>query len=241
MVTMKKMLITMVAAAVVAAACGQSDADKQADAAGRAADAAGRAADAAGRAADDAGRAADKAADATAKTGAQAANDMAKAMQDVANAFSGGAADGKRVEPIAFQTLQAHLPKVSGWEMEEPEGQRMTMPVPFSQVETEYRKGDSRIELTIVDTGFAQMLIAPWSMMLATGFANETSSGHQKAVTIAGYPAFEEWRSRDKDGTLNILVGKRYMVSIDGSNVADMKELHQFASALDLGAIANLK
>jgi len=239
---MKNILIVMLALAVMSAACGQSETDRQADAAGRAADAAGRAADAAGRAADNAGRAADNAADATAKTGAAAAGDMAKAMQDVANAFSGGGADGKRIEPIAFQTLQSHLPKVAGWEMvEEPRGQRMTMPVPFSQVETEYRKGESRIELTIVDTGFAQMLIAPWSMMLATGFMNETSDGHQKAVTLAGNPAFEEWRSRDKDGTLNILVGKRFMVSLDGRNLADVKDLHQFASALDLGAIANLK
>jgi hypothetical protein len=125
--------------------------------------------------------------------------------------------------------------------MDEPQGQRMTMPVPFSQVETEYRKGDSRIELTIVDTGFAQMLIAPWSMMLASGFSNETSDGYQKAANIGGHPAFEEWRTRDKDGTLNILVGKRYMVTLDGHDIADMKELHQFASAIDLGAIAALK
>jgi hypothetical protein len=234
MVTMKKLLTMIVAAAVMSAACGQSETDRQADAAGRAADAAGRAADAAGRAAD-------KAADTTAKTGAQAANDMAKAMQDVASAFGAGGADGKKVEPIAFQTLQAHLPKVSGWEMEEPQGQRMTMPVAFSQVEADYRKGDSAIQVTIVDTGFAQMLIAPWSMMLAAGFSNETSDGHQKAVTISGNPAFEEWRSRDKHGTLNILVGKRYMVSLDGRDVADIKDLHQFASAIDLNAIASLK
>ena len=214
--------------AIVAAACGQSETEKQAEAVAKAAE--------------ETARAAEKVADATAKQGAEATNDMAKAMQDMAAAFGGGkTADGKRIEPIAFQTLQTHLPKVSGWEMEEPQGQRMTMPVPFSQVETEYRKGDSRIELTIVDTGFAQMLIAPWSMMLAAGFSNETSDGYQKAANIAGHPAFEEWRTRDKDGTLNILVGKRYMVTLDGHDIADMKELHQFASAIDLGAIAALK
>lgn len=218
----------MVAATIFTAACGQSETEKQAEAVAKAAE--------------ETARAAEKVADATAKQGAEATNDMAKAMQDMAAAFGGGkTADGKRIEPIAFQTLQSHLPKVSGWEMEEPQGQRMTMPVPFSQVETEYRKGDSRIELTIVDTGFAQMLIAPWSMMLAAGFSNETSDGYQKAANIGGHPAFEEWRTRDKDGTLNILVGKRYMVTLDGHDIADMQELHQFASAIDLGAIAALK
>ena len=225
--TMKKLLTMMLAAAVMAA-CGQSETEKQAETVAKAVE--------------DAAKAAEKAAEASTKQGAQATEDMAKAMQSMANAFAGGTtADGKKIEPIAFQTLQAHLPKVSGWEMDEPEGQRMTMPVPFSQVETEYRKGDAQIDLTIVDTGFAQLLIAPWSMMLAAGYENETSSGYEKATTVGGSPAIEKWNKREKHGELNILVGKRYMVTIDGRDVADIKDLHQFAAAMDLGAIANLK
>lgn len=212
----------------VAAACGKSEAEKQAETLAKAVE--------------DAAKAAEKAADASAKQGAQASDDMAKAMQTMANAFAGGTtADGKKIEPIAFQTLQSHLPKVSGWEMGEPEGQRMTMPVAFSQVETEYRKGDAQVDLTIVDTGFAQLLIAPWSMMLATGFQNETSNGYEKATNIGGNPAIEKWNKRDKRGELNILVGKRYMVTIDGNDVADINELHQFASAMNFNAIAALK
>jgi hypothetical protein len=220
--------VTLMMVLAVAVACGQSETEKQAEAFAKAAE--------------DAAKAIEKATDATAKQGAQSTDDMAKAMQTMANAFAGGTgADGKKIEPIAFQTLQSHLPNVSGWEMEEPEGQRMTMPVPFSQVETEYRKGDSRIELTIVDTGFAQLLIAPWSMMLAAGYEKETRDGYEKAVTIDGNPAIEKWDKSDKRGELNILVGKRYMVSIDGREVADIKDLHQFASAMNLNAIAALK
>jgi hypothetical protein len=212
----------------VGVACGKSEAEKQAEAFAKAAE--------------ETAKAVEKAAEASAKQGTAATDDMAKAMQTMANAFAGGAtADGKRIEPIAFQTLQSHLPKVSGWEMSEPEGQRMTMPVPFSQVETDYRKGDSQIEVTIVDTGFAQMLIAPWSMMLATGFENETSNGYEKATSVGGNPAIEKWNKRDKRGELNILVGKRYMITIDGHDVADIKEVHAFASAMDFNAIAALK
>jgi hypothetical protein len=214
--------------AVVAAGCGRSETEKQAEAIAKAAE--------------ETAKAAEKVADATAKQGVQASNDMAKAMQDMAAAFSGGkTADGKKIEPIPFQTLQTHLPKVSGWEMSEPEGQRMTMPVPFSQVETDYRKGDARVELTIVDTGFAQLLIAPWSMMLAAGYENETSNGYEKAIDIGGNPGVEKWNKRDKSGELNILVGKRYMISIDGRDLSDIKDLHQFASAMDMSAIAAMK
>ena len=221
-------IVWLVMVFAVAAACGKSEAEKQAETITKAVE--------------DAAKAAEKAADASAKQGAQASDDMAKAMQTMANAFAGGTgADGKKIEPIAFQTLQAHLPKVSGWEMDEPEGQRMTMPVPFSQVETDYRKGDAQVELTIVDTGFAQLLIAPWSMMLAAGYESETSDGYEKSVNIGGNPAVEKWNKRDKSGELNILVGKRYMVTIDGRDIADIKDLHQFASAMNLNAIAALK
>ena len=210
--------------AIAAAACGQSDAEKQAEAIAKAAE------DVA------------KAAEGAAKEGtAAASNDMAKAMENMAAAFTGKGADGKPVQTLPFQTLQTHLPKVSGWEMSEPQGQRLTMPMPFSQVETDYRKGDSEIEVTIVDTGFAQMLVAPWSMMLATGYSTETSDGYEKATTVGGHPAFEKWNKRDKDGELNILVGKRFMVSLDGRELADIKDLHAFASAIDLNAIAGLK
>jgi hypothetical protein len=213
--------------AIVAVGCGQSEAEKQAEAFAKAAE--------------EAAKAMEKVADASAKQGTQASDDMAKAMQQMANAFTGTGADGKKIEPIAFQTLQTHLPNVSGWEMEEPEGQRMNMPVPFSQVETEYRKGDAQVELTIVDTGMAQMLVAPWSMMLAAGYENETSSGYEKATRVAGNPAIEKWNKRDRQGELNILVGKRYMITIDGRDLADIKDLHQFAAAMDLSAIAALK
>ena len=216
--------ILVVTAIVLSVACGKSEAEKQAEEIAKAAEGIA------------------KAAEGAAKEGtATASNDMAKAMESMAAAFSGKGADGKPVQTIAFQTLQTHLPKVSGWEMGEPQGQRMTMPMPFSQVETDYRKGDSEIEVTIVDTGFAQMLIAPWSMMLASGYSTETNNGYEKATTVGGHPAFEKWNSRDKDGELNILVGKRFMVSLDGRELGDIKDLHTFASAIDLGAIAALK
>jgi hypothetical protein len=212
-------------------ACGKSEVEKQAEEAVKAAEEVAKAAEDAA-----------KAVEAASKDGSAVDSaDMAKAMQGFAAALSGTGADGKPVEPIAFQTLQTHLPKVSGWEMDEPEGQRMTMPVPFSQVETEYRNGDKRIDVTIVDTGFAKLLVAPWSMMLAAGYSNETSDGYEKAITVAGNPAVEKWSTREKNGELNILVGKRFMVTLDGNDIADVKELHTFASQMDLSAIAALK
>lgn len=216
-----------IVAIMFAAACGKSAEQKAAE-----------------QAAEDLKKATEAMAEAAAKTGtaaaAQGVGEMAKAMQGMAAAMSGNA-DGKPVDPIAFQKLQEHLPKVSGWEMQEPDGERMTMPVPFSQIEADYRKGDANVDVRIVDTGFAQMLIAPWSMMLAGGYSRESSDGYEKATTVNGHPAIEKWNKRSNNGELNILVGKRFMVTLDGNDIADIKELHTFASAMNFGAIAALK
>ena len=110
--------------------------------------------------------------------------------------------------------------------------------MPFSQVETAYKKGDARINAKIVDTGFAQMLIAPWSMMLASGYSRESSSGYEKATTVSGNPAIEKWDKSSKNGELDVLVGKRFMVTIEGHDIDDMKQLQDFASNFNFGAIA---
>lgn len=216
--------------AVAVSACGKSEEQKAAE---KAAEDLKQAAEAVGKAAAQTGSAA-----ATAGVG-----EAAKAMQSMAHALSGAAAgaDGKPVEPVAFQTLQSHLPKVSGWEMKEPEGERMTMPVPFSQIETRYTKDKARIDVKIVDTGFAQLLVAPWSMMLASGYSRETSRGYEKATTVSGNPAIEKWNKDRSNGELDVLVGKRFMVTIEGRDIADMKLLQDFASNFDFNAIGALK
>ena len=221
-----RLRILAVIAVVALAACGKSEEQKQAE---KAAEDLKKAAEAVGQAAAQAGTA----------SATAGMNEAAKAMQSMAAAMGGG--DGKPVEPVAFQTLQAHLPKVSGWEMEEPEGERMTMPMPFSQVETTYKKGDARIDAKIVDTGFAQLLIAPWSMMLASGYSRESSNGYEKATTINGNPAIEKWNKNSKNGELDVLVGKRFMVTIEGHDIDDIKQLQEFASNFNFGAIAAAK
>jgi hypothetical protein len=218
---------TLLAAASVAisVACGPSEAQRQAEQA---------AAEAA-----KAGEAAAKAAEGASQDVAKGMEGFAKAMEGMAGALAG--AGGKTVEPVPFQTLVELMPTVDGWERETPRGERMTSPIPFSQGEARYTKGDSTVEIKVVDSGFATMLIAPWSMMLASGYSRESSEGYEKAVTVLGHPGFEKWDSQDKDGELNLLVNKRFLVTLEGDDLADTKVLHEMAGRLDLGKLAAVK
>ena len=231
----------------LSAGCGKSPEEK---AAGDLKAATEKAADAmaeAGAAAAQAGAAAAQAGATAARQGAVAGtetakgmDDFAKAMQGMATAMAGAPAGGKPADPVSFRDLQTAFPAVNGWTMDKPKGERMTSPIAFSQTETSYRNGDARIEMKIVDSAFQQMLVAPWAMFLAAGYEKETDDGYEKSTTVAGHPGFEKWNDRRKSGELNLVVAKRFLVSVEGDRLADMKPLHDFAGRVDFGKLAAL-
>jgi HPt (histidine-containing phosphotransfer) domain-containing protein len=224
---LKSLLIVVLAAGLIAA-CGKS---QEQIAAEKAAEETKEAAEALKKAAESAGAAG----------AAQGMNELAKAMEGVAGALGGTTPDGKPVEPVRFQDLQTALPDVAGWQRGEPTGERMTSPVPFSQVEADYTMGDANISVKVVDSGFSQMLIAPWAMFLAAGYERESSEGYEKSVTVDGNPGFERYNKANRDGELNIVFAKRFLVTIEGDNIADTKVLHDFAAKLDASKLESLK
>jgi hypothetical protein len=220
-----KFVVALAIAASVA--CGKSDAEKQAE-----------------QAAEDIKKAAEAVTEAQAK-GADTSKgmaDMAKAMQGMAAAVGGGGTgDGKPVEPVATDALKTTLPTVAGWEMTAPKAQRLTSPVAFSQVEADFKQGGRAIELRVIDTGYAQLLVAPWSMFLTTGYSRESGDGFEKSTSVKGHPGFEKWDRSSRRGEVNVFVGKRFMVSVKGRELDNTQPLHEFISKVDFDKIAALK
>lgn len=172
-----------------------------------------------------------------------AAEDMAKGLEGLARAMEGAAGGGETapVDPVSFRDLETTLPAVAGWERETPRGERMTSPIPFSQSETSYARDDARVDVKVVDSGFNQLLMAPWAMFLAAGYERETSEGFERSLEIDGHPGFERWTAGDRSGELNLVVAKRFLVTIEGRDIDDPKVLHEFARALDLGKLRGMK
>ena len=231
---MRRVATWAVLAAFLTVGCGKSEEQKAAE---KAAEDAKVAAAAIQKAAESAA-AAGTAAGAAAAT--QGLEGFAKAMEGAAAAMTGKGPDGKPVEPISFRDLQTALPEVSGWTRDEPRGERMTSPFAFSQTEVQYSMGDAQVEVKIVDSAFNQMLVAPWAMFLTAGYEKESSDGYEKSINLGGNPGFEKWNSRSKDGELNLVIAKRFLVTIDGNNITDTKVLQEFASKVDTGKLAAL-
>ena len=227
--------------AVLASACGKSPEEKAADALKEAATNMAKAGEAAAKAGEAAASAAQQATENAAPAAGQAAQgmqDFAKAMQGMAAAMGGNG--GKASDPVSFRDLQTAFPTVSGWTMDKPKGERMTSPVAFSQTEARYKNGSQEIEVKIVDSAFNQILVAPWAMFLTAGYEKETDDGYEKSTTVSGNPGFEKWNDSRKDGEVNIVVAKRFLVSVEGDRLSDVKQLHDFAARIDFAKLTAL-
>lgn len=159
---------------------------------------------------------------------------MGKAAQEMSKNV-----DQKPVDPVDFKQLVALLPDVGGWEKTEPEGERMTSPVGYSQAKCTYKKGESSIDAEITDSGFNQMLVAPM-IVLMSGFSRESTSGYEKGTTVAGNPAYEKWDKKAKDAELTVLVNKRFIYTLKGRDIDDPKAVQEIAGKTDLKKLASL-
>ncbi len=173
------------------------------------------------------------------------AEQMAKGLESMAKGFgamAGGDPNAKPVDPVSFRDLMATFPEsFAGWERGKPTGERMSSPVNFSAAEVRFRKGESSLELKITDSGFNQMLIAPFAMFLTAGYEKETEKGYEKSVKVGDYPGWEEWNDEGKDGELNAIVNKRFMVQVQGRNIDGPKTMHDLVAATNLKQLADTK
>jgi hypothetical protein len=173
----------------------------------------------------------------------QAAEEAARGLAQMASGFEAFAAAGGEAaaDPVSFRELQAIFPELDGWQKGTPTGQQMSTPMRFSQAEVTYTRDDATIEATIVDSAMNQLVLAPYSAFLTAGFERDTGSGYEKSVTVAGHPGWERWDREARDGELNALVNRRYLVSFEANGISDTKVLYQLAERTDLARLASLK
>lgn len=178
------------------------------------------------------------------KNGGQA-EDMAKGFEAMAKGLAGmagGDPNAKPVDPVSFRDLMTAFPEsFSGWERSKPTGEKMSSPVNFSEATVKFTKGEARLELKITDSGFNQLLIAPFAMFLTAGYEKETEHGYEKSTKVGEFPGWEKWNSEGKDGELNAIVNKRFMVQVEGDNIDDPKVMHDLIAATNLKKLAEMK
>ncbi len=178
-----------------------------------------------------------------AETMADGAKEMAKGIETLGKGLAEMASDAdiKPVEPVSFRELQTIFPEMPGWERGKPTGEKMSAPVSFSQAEVKYTNGGSSIEAKVVDSGFNKLLMAPFAMFLTTGYEKETESGYEKSVKVGDHPGWEKWDGEGRDGELNVVINKRFLVSLEGDDLADTSVLYELARRADFAKLGAIK
>ncbi len=165
---------------------------------------------------------------------------MGEAMEQLGKAFGGG----EGAEPIDFRKLKDLLPEdLPGMKRTNAEGQKSgAMGIKVSQAEATYEGDDGRITITIVDMGTlkgAAMLGYAWLM---ADIDRESDTGYERTTKYKGYPAFEKMeRYGDEENyEMQVVVGERFIVSIDGDNVSK-KQAETARDRVDYGKLDGMK
>lgn len=207
------------------AGCGKSEQQKQAEEASKKIE--------------EASKTMQQGADQMAKGAQQGSEQMAQGLQQMAQGFQQMAQGSAKV--VDYEQLKGLLPEVSGWTRSDTKGEQLSMPVSYSRAEARYSKDDSRISLEITDTALSQMLLAPMSMFLATGYSERSDDGFKRAAKIGGFPGMEEWNKNSKHGEVTAVVGNRYIVHGTGEDVASLDPVRQVVEAVNLSKLGALK
>lgn len=161
------------------------------------------------------------------------ADDFASAIEGIRQAAE-EMASGERVDPVDFRELKELLPEeVAGLHRVRHEGERSGaagFTLSMAEARYEAEDGSGRIKITIKDTGglgaLATMGMAAW---LSVDVDRETERGYERTTRYEGFPAYEEFESRDGDrgsAELAFIVGERFIVQLEGRDVRmeDMKD-----------------
>jgi hypothetical protein len=131
--------------------------------------------------------------------------------------------------------LEAFLPKpISGWKAEDAKSQAMgsTMFGGGVTAERSYVKGDSHVNIKIItDSPMMQGMMMMFSNpMLAT-------SDGGKLEKINGEKAIVKYSNENKDGTINVVIAGRFLITVEGNDVA-RQDLIAYAQGIDFKKLA---
>jgi hypothetical protein len=134
--------------------------------------------------------------------------------------------------------LQSFLPQpLDGWKAEEATSQAMGAAMLGGGVTAErhYNKGDSSVKVQIVtDSPMLQ------SIMMMFGNPMLAGADGGKMEKIAGEKAIVKYNAAQKDGTINMVIANRFLVTVEG-NGASLDDLRTYTGKIDYKKLATLQ
>jgi X-X-X-Leu-X-X-Gly heptad repeat protein len=178
-------------------------------------------------------------ADQMAKSAQDSSNQMAQGLQQMAQGFQQMAQGSTKA--VDYEQLKNLLPDVDGWTRSDAKGEQLSMPVSYSRGEARYQKDESRISLEITDSAMNQLLLAPFSMFLSSGYSERSDDGFKRAAKVGGMPGLEEWNANSKHAEVTAVVGNRFIVAAKGDDVPSLDPVRKVVESVNFSKLAALK
>jgi hypothetical protein len=127
--------------------------------------------------------------------------------------------------------------KIPGWTIEgKPSGGTLKQgAMNMSQAKAEFKAGDKILEIMVMD-----FFGKPLPFLMGQQMEMESSEETMRTTEVQSFKALEHYRTRDKEGELNISVANRFWVKIGGKGIDNLKVLQAFAQQMDLKKLASL-
>lgn len=175
--------------------------------------------------------------------------EMAKAARETAKSLKemNAGVDVKAVEPSKLKEL---LPATfAGCKRKNTESQHINqVGMDMAESKADYEpEGDgggearARFHLKVTDMGNMKGAMAYGMVGWAMGSIDkETDDGWEKTSKLGSWPSHEEWRNDGKNGTVQVWVGKRFIVEAEGwdTTIDDVRKLAESVGFSKLEALA---
>ncbi len=143
--------------------------------------------------------------------------DAAKQMEDQQKAMANGT-----IKPVSTDALKALLPEglPGGFARGDVStGSGGVAGYSGATADAEYTRGDSSVRLSVVDMGAAGAFAA-MAQAFGVESTHENANGYEKAGTVDGRFTTEEVDRQAKTAQYMVIVGKRFVVQAEGTNVS---------------------
>lgn len=154
------------------------------------------------------------------QTGNESADDFVENMKEVQKNME----KTQKYEVVDFRDLKALLPEsLGGLKRSNAQGEKNSaMGFTISKAEADYNNEDytQRIDIEITDlagaTGYAGLAAWGWAMV---DIDKETETGYEKTTMYNGHKGYEKYENEYQNGSIEVLVSGRFMVSVRGNSV----------------------
>ncbi len=151
---------------------------------------------------------------------------------------------GKKVEPVDFRVLKGFLPEsLPGMKRTHAQGEKnAAFGINLSKAEGSYQaESGANINVNVTDMAsmFGLTAIAAYGWALAD-IDRETDTSYEKTMTYSGHKAYEKYDKSTQHGEIDVLVGNRFVVEVNGNQVS-IEQLKAALGTIDVAKLEGMK